>query len=78
MNLRILPTHAHNFSDGQKVGQKDISFRKLLKDLCFFHCLADSLYCSSDKFRILCLFLSTGRPGPTLDEHEVNIKKFGV
>jgi len=35
-------------------------------------------YCSSDKFRILCLFLSIGRPGPTLYEQEVHRKKFTV
>jgi len=32
-----------DFSDGHKVGQKDIIYRKLLKDLCFFHCRADSI-----------------------------------
>ena len=28
---------------GHKVGQKDISYRKLFRDLCFFHCRADSI-----------------------------------
>ena len=29
---------------GHKVGQKDISYRKLFRDLCFYHCRVDSIF----------------------------------